>query len=148
MKYPSILYIVLLLTITIASTGCSNSKRLTVAFTNGTTLEKGIQVCTAGLPIGYVAAINTSKNIDTIYTTLVIDTKIKIPKGSQFYLDENLVGGSRINIEFSKNEHSLNSKDISMGVFRPLRMMNSSKIDSVNNRLKIVLPNSDTIKKN
>jgi ABC-type transporter Mla subunit MlaD len=145
-KANFILPAIVLLLLSIAS--YSQPGKLTVAFTKINTISKGVEVRVNGLPIGKVSDIRATKNLDTLFLILNITYKVRIPKGSQFYLDEGLIGSPIINIELSKEDTYLTSKDISIGTFRPFPKMTPDQIDSAKQQLKIRLtsPKVDSVK--
>lgn len=125
---------------------CSPGQNLTIAYTEASSLKKGTKVFNNNRQVGYVKDFEASKNLDTIYLLIKVDQGIKIPKGSTFYLDEELLGSSRITIEYSAQPEMLTSRDISIGFFRPLKSM-TGKLDSASIDLKkINQPKIDTLK--
>ena len=86
----------------LAILGCSSPNKLTVEFLTAPDLAKGYQVYSSRLPIGYVYDIRPSKNLDTLFTILKINHKIRAPMGSQFYIDERLVGHPGLRLNFQK----------------------------------------------
>jgi preprotein translocase subunit YajC len=128
---------------------CTNAQKLTIAFTQISSLEKGAKVYAKGRQIGYVTDIKPNKNIDTLFVTVKITQNIKIPKESNLYLDENLLGPSRITVEYSNQTGFLTSKDISIGIFRPLKPMTQSQLDSAKLDIKkLRSPTIDSTKHN
>jgi len=120
---------------------------LTIAFTDLSSLEKGADVYAGDLIVGHVTDIKPNKKIDTLFVILKIDKGVKIPKGSRFYLDEGFVGPSRISIEYSNQTELLTSKDISLGISRPFKLMTPSQLDSAKlNLKKLRSPKLDTLK--
>ena len=67
--------------------GCTHSNKLTIAFTNVTSLKKGSEVYAGEIPIGKVADFRPNNTLDTIYVDLKMNKKVKVPKGSRFYLE-------------------------------------------------------------
>ena len=100
---------------------CANSNKITVAFTEVGLLRKGSTVYTGEIPIGKVVNYKSNKNHDTIFIALKINNKNKIPKGSIFYIDENLIGNSKIIVDYSNNKNYLSKKDVVIGEFRALK---------------------------
>lgn len=127
-------------------TGCSQSNKLTVAFTKITSIEKGAKVYTNDSLIGNVTDIRSNRTVDTIFVILEISRKIKVPKGSQFYLDEGLISSSKITIEYSNNNSYLNSNDLSMGLSRPISKGRIISGDSLARLIPTHLQAADTSK--
>ena len=100
---------------------CTHSNKLTVAFTEVRSLKKGSKVYAGEKIVGQVKSWNPSHNLDIIFIELQIANKIQIPKGSIFYIDENLIGDSQIMVEYSNNKSYLSNKDTCMGQFRALK---------------------------
>lgn len=100
---------------------CIQSTKLTVAFTQ-VSVKEGVKVYANDKPIGEVISFNSSNDLDTVFVRLRINNKIRVPRGSVFYIAEELLGESRINVDFSNNSSYLTSKDISVGEFRSLKM--------------------------
>jgi hypothetical protein len=125
----------------------SQSQNLTIAFTNAPQLEIGVKAYAANQQIGHVTDIKPSKNFDTIFVMLKITKNIKIPSGSIFYIDEGLIGTPKINVEYSNSKSMLTSKDISIGVFRPIKELAPLGLDSSKiNLQKLRPPGIDIIK--
>lgn len=141
--------LLIIIALTFCFTGCSHSNKLTVAFTRITSLDRGSEVRTAGLPIGYVTDFRPNKNVDTIFAIIKINHKIRVPKGSQFYLDENPLGTAIIDIVFSDNKTYLNSKDVSRGIFRTIKEKYPLQYDTSMIQFKFLSPPKiDTSKNN
>jgi hypothetical protein len=116
--------------LTISIMGCAHSQKLRIAFTRISSLEKGAKVYAAGRQIGYVTDIKPNKDIDTLFVSIKTTQNNKIPRGSNFYIDENLLGPSRITVEYSNQTDLLTSKNISIGIFRAFKAMSPSQLDS------------------
>ena len=100
---------------------CAHSDKLTVAFTEVGLLKKGSNVYAGENLVGQVKDYISNSRLDTIFVKLQVNNKIQIPKGSIFYIEENLLGDSKIMVEFSKSNEYLSKKDISIGEFRALK---------------------------
>ena len=124
---------------------CNHTNNITVAFSEVPDIYKGSPLIHNGQQIGKVIDFKPTKTLDSIYLILTIDKKHKIPKRSTFFIKKNLIADNIINVEFSSSDTYLSSKDISVGIIRPLDVKTGSQLDSVRQKMKkITKPRVDT----
>lgn len=119
--------------------GCSRYNKFTVGFTRVSHLTTKSSVRINGQIIGYVSDFKPNEKLDTIFTILKINKRVRIPQGSVFVINENPLGNSEITVELANNKNYMTSKQISIGIFRPIQYMSNSQTDSAEQRMKLIL---------
>ncbi len=139
--------ILILFLFAISTSNGLHSQKLTIAFTRISSLKTSAKVYANGSEVGHVIDFKTDKNVDTIFVIIKLLPKKRIPKGSIFFIDENLLGDGKITVEYSTETTPLTPKDVSIGVFRPLQFISRSQLDSVTQKIsRPRVVSSDTLK--
>ncbi len=104
--------------------GCfSKQNKYTISFDRVDGLEEGSNVLNRGLTIGKVTHFDLFGN--RVLVDIVLNNKTSIPEQSIFWVKENLLGSSYIDIEYSDKMKFLSSKDTILGKYQKRAIMDN-----------------------
>jgi hypothetical protein len=109
---------------------CSHSDKLTISYTGGGSLPIGTKIQAGTKEIGSIRSYSSNKEADTLFVTIELKPGVKIPVDSQFFIYENLLGPSRMVVNYSKEKTFLTSKDIVFAIFKPMQLNKRSSADT------------------
>lgn len=104
----------------------SYAQKLTVAFTGFGKVE-GPNVYHNGKIIGKIVDVKPNKLLDTFFVTIQINRGTKIPMGSKFFVQEKMLTGNKLEVEFSNSKTYYSSNNNIIGEYRPFNTKKKKK---------------------
>jgi phospholipid/cholesterol/gamma-HCH transport system substrate-binding protein len=98
--------------------GCTDTYQVTVVFDNVEGLDNKAEVLVHGLHVGEVDKMDLTP--DGVAVTLDIETKYKIPTGSEFFIESSgFIGPNHIAVKYAKEKQYLAEGDTLRGTVKP-----------------------------
>lgn len=120
--------LILIVGVTLCLTSCMHKSNLTILFDRVDGLEVGSKVYNKGIEIGDVTRIDLFGN--KVLTEIRLNDKINIPISSAFIINQNLLGTTSINVDYSDKQQFLSSGDTSLGHYQGKKLLDNLVSDS------------------